>query len=266
MPRVCVDAGHGGHDSGAIYGSLVEKNINLTVAKEVARLLKLNGIDVILTREQDLYLDLNQRSVISNVSACDLFVSIHHNAGGGDRGEVIHSVKSGKSKELAYAIAEEFKAIGQSPVNIYSKANSVGGDYFAVIRNTKAPSVITEFCFLDSKDNQIIDSLEEQLKEAKAIAKGICRVLSIKYNDSISKTDSQTQVANTDTNLGILKKGSTGQQVKDLQTQLNKLGYNIVVDGIFGLITENAVKDFQRKKGLVVDGIVGEITTKYLFS
>ncbi len=58
----------------------------------------------------------------------------------------------------------------------------------------------------------------------------------------------------------ILKTGSTGQQVSELQNNLNKLGYNLVVDGIFGKNTENAVKDFQSKNNLVFDGIVGDKT------
>ena len=56
----------------------------------------------------------------------------------------------------------------------------------------------------------------------------------------------------------MLKKGSRGTEVKKLQEQLNKLGYNCgKVDGIFGSRTESAVKAFQKANGLVVDGIVG---------
>lgn len=59
----------------------------------------------------------------------------------------------------------------------------------------------------------------------------------------------------------ILKKGSTGEEVKKLQTQLNKLGLNAgVVDGIFGNNTLSAVKELQDIFGLVVDGIVGKNT------
>ncbi|AFK87692.1 endolysin [Thermoanaerobacterium phage THSA-485A] len=58
----------------------------------------------------------------------------------------------------------------------------------------------------------------------------------------------------------MLQRGSTGDAVKTLQQQLNQLGYNLVVDGVFGANTENAVKDFQSKHGLVVDGIVGPAT------
>lgn len=63
----------------------------------------------------------------------------------------------------------------------------------------------------------------------------------------------------------MLKKGSRGAEVKKLQEQLNKLGYNCgKVDGIFGSRTESAVKAFQRANGLVVDGIVGPKTQNKL--
>jgi len=53
--------------------------------------------------------------------------------------------------------------------------------------------------------------------------------------------------------------------VKKLQKQLNKIDYNLMVDGEFGNYTKNAVIDFQRKKKLSVDGIVGDKTWNHLF-
>jgi len=59
----------------------------------------------------------------------------------------------------------------------------------------------------------------------------------------------------------LLKKGSTGEDVQQLQQALMDLGYNVgAVDGQFGSETESAVKAFQRDRELTVDGIVGEIT------
>lgn len=63
----------------------------------------------------------------------------------------------------------------------------------------------------------------------------------------------------------VLKKGSSGSQVRTLQTKLNNWGYNCgTVDGIFGSKTLNAVKQFQKNNGLVVDGIVGTKTAAAL--
>jgi peptidoglycan hydrolase-like protein with peptidoglycan-binding domain len=59
----------------------------------------------------------------------------------------------------------------------------------------------------------------------------------------------------------LLKKGSTGDAVRQLQQALKDLGYDPGdVDGQFGSNTESAVKAFQRDRGLTVDGIVGDIT------
>ncbi len=60
--------------------------------------------------------------------------------------------------------------------------------------------------------------------------------------------------------------GDRGERVAALQDVLNRLGYNITVDGIFGAQTYAVVRDFQMKKGLVVDGIVGPGTLAALQS
>lgn len=57
-----------------------------------------------------------------------------------------------------------------------------------------------------------------------------------------------------------LKFGSSGTDVKTLQSALNRAGYGLTVDGIYGSKTVSAVKDFQKKNGLTVDGIYGEKT------
>ena len=65
--------------------------------------------------------------------------------------------------------------------------------------------------------------------------------------------------------LPVLKRGMNNQYVKDLQELLNKNSYKLAVDGDFGMITEGAVRDFQRMKGLVCDGVVGPKTWDKLY-
>lgn len=68
-----------------------------------------------------------------------------------------------------------------------------------------------------------------------------------------------------DSNIPTLRRGNEGDEVADLQMLLNsKYGYDLDVDGIFGKATENVVKDFQKKHGLTVDGVVGPKTWKAL--
>jgi N-acetylmuramoyl-L-alanine amidase len=79
--RVVVDAGHGGHDPGAIGPTRVrEKDVTLAIARRLARKLRAHGFEVVLTRSGDRYLALEERTAIANTARADLFVSIHANA------------------------------------------------------------------------------------------------------------------------------------------------------------------------------------------
>jgi N-acetylmuramoyl-L-alanine amidase len=77
---VVVDAGHGGHDPGALGNGLKEKDINLKAALELTNSLKNLGIDVKLTRTDDRYLKLAERTEIANNTNADVFISLHCNA------------------------------------------------------------------------------------------------------------------------------------------------------------------------------------------
>ncbi|MGB2580004.1 N-acetylmuramoyl-L-alanine amidase [Elusimicrobium simillimum] len=79
--RIMIDPGHGGKDPGAVRKySTQEKTINLIIAKEVYDILKKKGFDVKMTRSDDRFLALSERSKLSNDFKADLFVSIHTNA------------------------------------------------------------------------------------------------------------------------------------------------------------------------------------------
>lgn len=79
---VVLDAGHGGHDAGAVGSFSKEKNINLRYALLVGDMIKKNIPDakVIYTRDKDVFVDLNERARIANRKKADLFVSIHTNS------------------------------------------------------------------------------------------------------------------------------------------------------------------------------------------
>jgi N-acetylmuramoyl-L-alanine amidase len=78
---IVIDPGHGRMDPGAIGKSgLQEKEVNLAVALDLQKLLNKAGIDAILTRESDVDVGLDDRTVIANQKRADLFISIHSNA------------------------------------------------------------------------------------------------------------------------------------------------------------------------------------------
>ena len=90
--------------------------------------------------------------------------------------------------------------------------------------------------------------------------------------DGIEGNQTKTAYKNFQSYVGLAVDGIYGSNtnnklilcIKDLQSQLNKFGYNLAVDGIVGNATLNAIKDFQKKNGLVVDGIAGDNTFKKL--
>ena len=79
---VVIDAGHGGHDPGAIGKNAKEKNINLNVALKLGRLIQSGCTDtkIIYTRSTDVFVPLHQRAEIANNAKADLFISIHTNS------------------------------------------------------------------------------------------------------------------------------------------------------------------------------------------
>lgn len=79
---VVVDAGHGGKDFGAVDNKAKEKDINLGVALQLEKLVKkkLKDANIVMTRDDDTYLTLQQRADIANKAKGDLFISIHTNS------------------------------------------------------------------------------------------------------------------------------------------------------------------------------------------
>ena len=186
---VVLDAGHGGSDTGAIaYNQqgvrvIDEKDVNLTITLEVARLLEENGVNVLLTRSQDSSLALSRRYTISNSNDALLFVSIHHNSHttpqpsgaltlySADKDRKYPNLKS--SKSIASTIQRHLvEATGLKDGGIRSE------DELAVLRGTETSAVLVEVAFLSNYDDQAFLLNEENLRiAAQGIASGILEVL-----------------------------------------------------------------------------------------
>lgn len=80
--RIVIDPGHGGHDPGAIGNrGLEEKQVVLDIAKRLSGMIKKEmDVEIILTRESDIFIPLHERTAIANMKEADLFLSIHANA------------------------------------------------------------------------------------------------------------------------------------------------------------------------------------------
>lgn len=108
--RVVLDPGHGGRDTGAVGpAGVVEKDVTLDIAHRAAHTLVGQGIDVLLTRDDDRFVALEERAARANSFSADLFVSIHCNAseGGGRRGVETYVLDSTRDEIAARVAARE---------------------------------------------------------------------------------------------------------------------------------------------------------------
>lgn len=106
--RICIDAGHGGHDPGAIgRGGTQEKDITLAVVLKLEKLIRTKlGADVVLTRDSDVFIPLEERTAIANASGADMFLSVHINSARNRTGRGLETyylsfAKSAAAEELA---------------------------------------------------------------------------------------------------------------------------------------------------------------------
>lgn len=74
-----MDPGHGGKDSGSEWGEITEKDINLAVVKETAKILESDGFTVVLTRRSDTKVSKDARVKLAEEKKADVFVSVHQN-------------------------------------------------------------------------------------------------------------------------------------------------------------------------------------------
>ena len=172
MVKICIDPGHGGADPGAVGPTgLKEKDVNLAVGLKLAELLKPIA-EVKLTRTKDIAVSLKDRAAIANSFKCDYFISIHSNSftdrkvGGV---ETWAYAKGGQGEKLAKAVQPELvKATGFANRGV--KFNTA----FAVLRDTKAPAILTETGFISNPaEEKLLKTGAFRDKIAMAIAQGV---------------------------------------------------------------------------------------------
>jgi len=134
--RVVLDAGHGGDDHGAEGpAGLLEKELVLDVTRRLKARIESDGVRVVLTRDDDVYVPLDERTAIANRAGADLFVSIHANAASARsaRGVEIFFVALEASDDAARQLAERENAAFReaSPASPDDPLASILGDLAA---------------------------------------------------------------------------------------------------------------------------------------
>lgn len=171
---VVLDPGHGGSDGGAQGYGLSEKNLTLKIAQYCKdELEKYNGVDVYMTRDNDVYVELSDRVSKAKKWDADVFVSIHINSstnGSANGVEVFYPNSSYNSevhsqgKELADDILRQLTELGLRDRGITIRNSDDNSkypdgstsDYYSVIRNSKLngfPGIIVEHAFISNYDD-----------------------------------------------------------------------------------------------------------------
>lgn len=183
MTTVVLDAGHGGHDPGAVGNGLKEKDITLSLALKIGGILKKHGIKVTYTRSDDRFVDLKERGRISDRASADIFVSLHVNSAGNPAAtgfEIWTSKGQGKGDLLATKIGEQLQK--DFPKEKF-RADFRDGDLdkesnFTVLVGPKAPAVLIEYLFIvNPSDANVLRTRQGDL--AESTAKGIMSYLGI---------------------------------------------------------------------------------------
>ncbi|MHC4431016.1 MAG: N-acetylmuramoyl-L-alanine amidase family protein [Planctomycetota bacterium] len=169
---VVIDAGHGGKDPGArsVLG-FYEKNINLTVASKVARLLSEKGLRVRMTRSGDSFIELEERAAIANRLKADLFVSIHADSfpKSSRRGYTMYVARAASRSSFRAA-----GAIGRSMSRTGLASHGTQTADFRVLTNTQGPAVLVEMGYLTNRrEAALLKDPYFQNRIAQAIADGV---------------------------------------------------------------------------------------------
>lgn len=188
-PTVIIDAGHGGFDGGATaVDGTVEKDINLQIALKTARLLRLNGFDVIMTRSEDTGTEDDESVAIAKRKKSDLtnrlqimkdnpdavFVSIHLNkftTSAANGAQVFYTKNRKEAFCLAQSLQQSIKTLLQ-PQN--DRVVKQGTNSTFLLKNAVVPTVIVECGFLSNKaELEKLKSEDYQSQMAFAVVCGI---------------------------------------------------------------------------------------------
>lgn len=167
MAKICLDAGHGGKDPGAVGFNRKEKDDVLKLTKKVGSILTSRGHSIVYTRTTDVYESPSAKAKEGNASGASFFASFHRNsASASAKGfETLVYANSGKAKTCADAASKKMAAVG------FTKRPTKIRTDLAVLRGTTMSAVLFEVGFITNKsDNSLFDSKFNQIAEGLADA------------------------------------------------------------------------------------------------
>ena len=174
---VVLDPGHGGSANGAAYGGVAEKDLNLAIASQAARLLEEAGLTVVMTRSDDRDVPLYRRSGLANSLGADLFVSVHCNASlTNPEARGVYTAAAERQSE-GWVLAEVLRqtmmdAAGAEDMGTEPRPN------LAVLRTAQVPAALVECGYMSTPaELALLAAPDYQLQLAHGIAEGVVTYL-----------------------------------------------------------------------------------------
>lgn len=171
---VVIDPGHGGNDEGTKWRGLSEKDLTLSVARRLEKLLRAKHIDTVLTRHCDSYISLDERAAMANLYPESLLVSIHFN---GSRLTSVagFEVFAFRESPSSRAIAESIRQSMTGSLLIKDRGLQTDENFVVLVRSAGS-AVLVECGFISNKAEAArLSSPEGQQALAEALALGIMR-------------------------------------------------------------------------------------------
>jgi N-acetylmuramoyl-L-alanine amidase len=193
FPIVILDAGHGGKDDGARANGLVEKELTLDVAQRAEKLLQQYGFRTVMTRADDSFQSLPERTAVANQTENSVFISIHfnHANGGSSTGVETFYASEKVAPEAAWNWVGFFNKPEESPsidsgetlagfiqaslvMRTEATNRGIKGRPLYVVRHTRSPAVLVECGFITNPfEARMIANSEYRGRLSKSIAEGV---------------------------------------------------------------------------------------------
>lgn len=173
-PLVALDAGHGGVQPGCVAGEVLEKDITLSMTMLLKEKLEEMGMEVFLTRDSDVDVELSDRASLANQSGASCFVSLHCNWYEEDpsvSGLDCYYYQDEAGRQLAQSILDRITEAG-----VHTR--ELKEENFQVLWETNMPATLIELGFMTNPEElESLLSQEYQEKLASAIAEGVRQML-----------------------------------------------------------------------------------------
>lgn len=162
---IVIDAGHGGHDPGAVTDDIYEKDLTLSTALKLQNRLLNTGANVIMTRSDDYYISLDNRVADSLNSHADAFISLHYDA---------VATPNSMSGTTTYYYSDTDSSLAETVNNslmvngpLQNNGTRIGNYY--VLRNNSRPSLLLELGYMNNDTDLAYiytDSYQETIADA----------------------------------------------------------------------------------------------------